>query len=398
VETVAQKNNGIAAAPIAIEAGQTVSGAAVRLRLGIASIGTWVLLSVAGLWAGADRWIADLIGNGFIDAIGTIGLFLLAHALIGAPFDIVGGLLLPRRTGTNTGTPSKFFRGWTRSLALHTGLLWVYAVALYAAATAGGYWLAALTAACGLMLHLVGQRFLATTIGTAPRQTRDSDTGKIAARALRFASADRACSGGIVGWPGMDQVVLPSAWFGLLPVQQLELMASRRHAAIDSGLRSRGVWLAAGWNLGGFMLVAHLVGLSGESVAEIFRLAFAMSLWTFLGLLLLPTPSRMGTHAVDRWLLDHSNCRSGDINELARSMSRLQDEEIHRSRAVESIFHPVPAAANRATTRAAKPSRWAAWNAARTMLVLSLPTLGLLSRAVHCNIGRPDLWMMPPAD
>jgi hypothetical protein len=40
----------------------------------------------------------------------------------------------------------------------------------------------------------------------------------------------------------------------------------------------------------------------------------------------------------------------------------------------------------------------APWNVARAALVLSPCTLGLLSRAVHCNAGRPALWFFPPCD
>ena len=38
------------------------------------------------------------------------------------------------------------------------------------------------------------------------------------------------------------------------------------------------------------------------------------------------------------------------------------------------------------------------WNTARTALFLSWASLGLLSRAVHCNCGRPALWVLFPGD
>jgi hypothetical protein len=40
--------------------------------------------------------------------------------------------------------------------------------------------------------------------------------------------------------------------------------------------------------------------------------------------------------------------------------------------------------------------RLGAWHAARTTLFLSWAGFGLLSRAVHCNSGRPEPWALPP--
>ncbi len=38
------------------------------------------------------------------------------------------------------------------------------------------------------------------------------------------------------------------------------------------------------------------------------------------------------------------------------------------------------------------------WNVARTTLFLSWACGGFLARAVHCNIGRPELWVLFPTD
>jgi hypothetical protein len=64
---------------------------------------------------------------------------------------------------------------------------------------------------------------------------------------------------------------------------------------------------------------------------------------------------------------------------------------------IESIFHPVPSLSNRRalSTRTYPPI---AWHAARMTLFLSWGCAGLLSRAVHCNVGRPELWVMLPTD
>ena len=74
----------------------------------------------------------------------------------------------------------------------------------------------------------------------------------------------------------------------------------------------------------------------------------------------------------------------------------LVDGEHARKPWVEKIFHPTPSTLNRA--QKARRYRWAPWHIARTMLYLSWFSGGLLSRSVHCNVGRPDLWVMTPTD
>jgi hypothetical protein len=68
---------------------------------------------------------------------------------------------------------------------------------------------------------------------------------------------------------------------------------------------------------------------------------------------------------------------------------------------VETIFHPVPARSLRlaALDGTYTPSTaLAAHHAARHALYLAWGLLSPLSRAVHCNVGRPALWVIWPGD
>ena len=85
-----------------------------------------------------------------------------------------------------------------------------------------------------------------------------------------------------------------------------------------------------------------------------------------------------------------------------RTIERLdaeQDDEPERPRAVETVFHPVPSVANR-VARLEEPgaSVRGAWQAARQALFLSWAGWSFLPRAVHCNSGRPGLWVLYPGD
>jgi hypothetical protein len=66
---------------------------------------------------------------------------------------------------------------------------------------------------------------------------------------------------------------------------------------------------------------------------------------------------------------------------------------------VETVFHPIPALRRRiARLEEGRASEGGAWHAARMALFLSWASFGLLGRAVHCNCGRPELWVLLPAD
>ncbi|MEO5633466.1 hypothetical protein [Gaiella sp.] len=144
-----------------------------------------------------------------------------------------------------------------------------------------------------------------------------------------------------------------------------------------------------------------LLGTSAaaNSVTGLATLTLWMTLWSFLGLLVLPSLSRSAVIAADRLAL------SGGIDpaELTRVLGTLdaaQEDEPSRGRLVETVFHPVPALERRVRAIAADdgPDLPKPWNTARTALFLSWASLGLLSRAVHCNCGRPALWVLFPGD
>jgi len=62
------------------------------------------------------------------------------------------------------------------------------------------------------------------------------------------------------------------------------------------------------------------------------------------------------------------------------------------------VFYPIPSAQERLRALGKAPALPVIGNVARTNLFLSLATLTLLGRCVHCNAGRPELWVFPPSD
>lgn len=208
---------------------------------------------------------------------------------------------------------------------------------------------------------------------------------------------DEGFVGGLVGLPGQERLVLPEAWMRALGPEELAIQLARRHAALATGSRLRGVSLALAWNLAGFILSARLTGSDTATLSGLVTTALGFTLWSFVGLLVLPTPSRAGVFEIDRAIGSQGFPASAVAGAL-RTLDARQDGEPDRPTGVEMIFHPVPALNRRIEALRRKASGTGCWHAARMALPLSWAGLGFLSRAVHCNCGRPELWVLLPGD
>jgi hypothetical protein len=159
------------------------------------------------------------------------------------------------------------------------------------------------------------------------------------------------------------------------------------------------------WNLAGFLIAASLLPGANVATADgIVTIALGAGLWNFLGLLLLPTVSRSAVLSMDRQICCEHNLKTPQLANAIRAIHELQDDEPRRGRWIETVFHPIPALENRlgklAEIQVGQGDRnyLRPWHLARMTLYLSWACFGFLSRAVHCNSGRPDLWVMLPCD
>ena len=109
--------------------------------------------------------------------------------------------------------------------------------------------------------------------------------------------------------------------------------------------------------------------------------------------LLLPAASRAAVFAADRAAAD-SGYNPSDW--IAR-FPNLVGEDGNSSPRIQTIFYPIPSAALRLRRLEKTYLRFVPGNLARNNLSYSWATLRLLGRAVHCNVGRPELWVFPPS-
>ena len=348
-----------------------------RLLLGIVNVGFWVSNAAVGL-----VWLArgDTSGIDFP----RIGLIAAAVVAAQSGFDAVGTLLVPAPRPA----ASAFLRRWVPGVVGHTLVLLCVGLLSYASfQLTGGFCSAIVLAMAGLA---VGRQFLLGAIGgvTTRAALRDGVTTLVAE------NASDGFTGGIVGLGRRAMSLLPAQWLTGLPTEQLAAESSRRQWQVARGLPARSFLLVLLWNLLGASIGSRAFGLAARAPAlALLGYACWMTLWAFVGLLLLPTLSRSAIFAADRFAADAGH----DPRSWITHFPDVTGEDGSSRSAVQAIFYPIPSAAARLRRLEQPHSGFILGNLARSNLYFSWATLTLLGRAVHCNVGQPALWVFPPA-
>ena len=372
-----------------------------RLWLGMSGVGSIVVLAAVGLIVDAPARLLPAADAPLSSQLGGLASFVVAYAIVQLPFDLFGGFLLPQWYRRKHPPAAAFLTGLARGVAVHGGLLLVAAIALLLAGRAAGG-LGVVLAAAGLLLLLLrGRVAIAAALSPlelTPSSPVLSETAALPALPTYMAeSADEGFTGAVVGVFQPRLQLLPMRWQNTLDPEFFAVAVRRRQLAIQTGGWWRGRLLAIGFTLAGVGLAAAVVGGDRLATAEgIVSFSLVFTLWSFLGLLVLPTPSRRGVADVDRKLLEAGGDRE-KLEQTIQLLDDLQDRERQRPPVIETIFHPVPSVEARLRGPHA-PGMRGCWDAARTAVFVSAAGLGLLGRAVHCNCGRPALWAFLPVD
>lgn len=370
-----------------------------RLWLGITAVGTIVVLSALALAFDAPGFLNELTGESPVGTLVGLAAFVAVYALVQLPFDLFGGYLLPRAYGRSHPPLRDFVLGVSRGAAVHATVL--FACALWATLAGAVLGVAGVvTAALVSIVVLLGFRArlasLMAPMTLTPSEPSDLDR-EDTLRVLLAETADEGFTGSVLGIARPTGHLLPLRWQRILGVEGLQLALRRRSLAISSGAWRRGRIAAITFTLTGAALAAWLagperLGTAGGTAA----MSLWFTVWSFLGLLTLPTLSRRAVAAIDRRLLDDGSSPEL-LDQTTRALDSLQDDEPQRPGIVEAIFHPVPSVENR-IRGPKRVGSLGAWDVARTAVFLSAGGVGLLGRAVHCNCGRPALWVFWPTD
>lgn len=371
-----------------------------RLWLGISGVGTMVTLSTLGLLFGFSDRLANAFDNTPIGSVQTLFVFLTLYALLHIPFDVFGGYLLPKRFGRQHPPLPVFAARLGRGVAVHLLGLLLISTALYIAATAVGA-VGVVAASILITLVLLAVRSPLARL-TARLTPTPSSIDPVSVRSQQvpiesYKSDDEGFTGGFTGVLRPRRIILPTRWVADLGSPGLEIIRQRRRFAIQRGAWFRGRVLSLFFTWTGIGLVAFSLGDARlSSAAGIIDLSMFFTLWSFVGLLVLPTLSRAGVAEIDGQLR-RQGVSSEDLDRTVRTLDALQDREQARPSGVELIFHPIPSVQNRIDGPRTR-SVIGFLDAARSAVFLSAAGLGLLGRAVHCNCGRPTLWVFLPSD
>jgi len=371
-----------------------------RLWLGISAVGTIVTASALALAFGLPARAAMLVAPSLSGELLLLAGFLAIYAAIQAPFDVLGGYLLPRRFGRPHPSAARFAAILLRGMGVHTLVLALIGLCILAAAreygVPGAISVAILASLALLVVRGPLSRCMASLRSTATACEPIGLRGK-GLHADCVASEDQGFTGGIVGVFRPRSVVVPERWTRLLGTAAFEVVRRRQQFAVLTGSWFRGRALALGFTWTGIAIAAVLVGRDGIGSAQgVVEMSLVFTLWSFLGLLVLPTPSRAGVAEVDGAVRE-SGIDGRLVDETIRKLDTLQDAEAERPTGIELVFHPIPSVQSRIEGPRRQSVR-GFLGAARSAVYLSSAGLGLLGRAVHCNCGRPALWVFLPSD
>ncbi len=375
-----------------------------RLWLGITGVGSTVLLCTAAVTFDLPhRLLNPLADQSFSSAVANIALAWMLHAALLLPVDIAGGLLVVRAK------PSvlRWLAGWLRGVTVQWLIFALSTALLLRTGQQFGLTAAMLVFLLLQVVLLSRQGLIAWMAGgirlrdATPALQEAAREAGITPSAVRIADADDPAFTG--GWTGTDaqRLWIPARWSESLDDAQLAVVLARRATVKRLGLRRRGVLVALAWNTVGFVLATSAPRADLVTAAGFVTMIAWFTLWSFLGVLVLPSLSRPAVFAADAAAL-----RSHDADAVSTTITQLdawQDDEPERGATVETIFHPVPSRGARLRAMQAvpadvPPALGGAWQATRVMLYLSWAGVGGLARAVHCNVGRPSLWVLLPGD
>ncbi len=349
-----------------------------RLRLGITNVGFWVITAVAGL----------VVLRTQRDGLAAVHPWAIALGVLGvqAVFDAVGGWILmppPRRRR------STFLRRWIRGVAVHSlVLVGIGSLGALSLRWTGGFGMGLAVSMLGMAF---GRGFLHRAIVGAPLRPGNCTGG---AAVLFQAVDDPAFTGGIIGLGRRAEVLLPESWRERLPRPELEVELFRRRWQIGQALHLRAFLMLLLWNLAGSLLGTMAFGLAALPTGlALIGLACWMTLWTFISLLVLPALSRAVVLAADRG----AAAAGLDAGTWIRRFPGIIGEDGNPRAVLQNIFYPIPAARIRLRSLARPHTGFVAGNLARNNLYYSWAAFTPLGRAVHCNVGRPALWVFPPS-
>ena len=336
-------------------------------------------------------------------------LVALVYALIQLPFDLFGGYILPHEYGDNPPAFLDFWLKWGRGVAVQSIIFVLAALVLMFVGRSLSFLPFVFTAGLLMFLLVLVQKNVAQWVAGLPLVSHDltpqaaqlDQWGLNLPDILVVESETRAFTGGIVGLPGSDEVIVPAGWFRDLSPDVLAFHLARRAEAIQAGGRRRGVWVALILNLIGLVLTSILLAdrIHLGSVSGVVTIGLGMTVWSFIAIVAMARPTRAAIHTLDRYL-GVLGLETSQVETALSALEERQGDEAATTYALlgESYDTPTVPARLAALGESGFGTDRTAWHAGRTLLYLSWVGMGFLGRALPAQLGRPELWALPPVE
>lgn len=379
-----------------------------RLTLGIVYVGTTVCVSLFFLLAGIPQKLSSLSPEPAYLTFKLIFFSIFIYEVMTFLFDLSGYLI--DRSYQRSDVPfSEYLRDWTHASFHHALILMGMAVFALSSFKLGGVLALVLVMTLMSVFLIWKQGIIASFLSGVRYEEPDQhikaefpENRQGTIPLVSGISKDKNFTGGIVGFPGKETLVLPKLWLDRFSFEELYAELTRRNQAIKSGSRARGVYVAIAFNSIGItissLLAIYLSKTPLDTFAGLLTMSLYFTLWSFIGLLILPRLSHKGVFEVDYLALE-KGVKPDILETTIYKVDKYLEDEHERKQGRDLVFHPIPARSTRLSRIKSKQvAEKGAWNCARYSIFLSITGLSLLGKAVHCNAGRPNLWVLLPCD
>lgn len=367
-----------------------------RLWVGILSVGSWVLLSLYILLniKNLPNALRDLPLS--LSILSFLGFYLA----ISVPFDFIGGFILPHKYERSMESLQQYILSYFRGITFHG--IFLYLISHLFLVLLNMYPISELLVPllvyvlCLQVILALLQPYIARLIGKFTISNSSNPTTQYEI----WDSTDIGFTGGIPFF--RNKSILPKKWVEDFSPDEINLLLNRRNFLKNKSAHFLGISGAILFNLIGVAIGYLGLLYSGITIVENGYFAIllfwssSISLWSFIGLLILPTLSQKATIFGDSaWKSENKNI----IIKLISNLDALQDLEPKRQPQIQKIFHPIASVEIRIQSLGtAHTNSLVSWHIARYTLFYSWSILSFLGRAVHCNVGRPHLWVFLPSD
>ena len=347
-----------------------------RLCLGIVNVGFWFLISLLVL-TNKDYLNANLrTDNPFL-----ITNIYITYITLQFVFDWVGARLL-NKNAFNT----VWFMQWLVGTLLQSGI-WLclfYLISFFS--FKGGLFFSVLLVL--LVLPILQGPF--AVLINLNRYTKEKND-KFYSNSLIINASEKCFTGDVIYY-----------FFHKINVISTEIRSSKYYS-IESMRRSNSINLL--WKTHALLIIWNSFGvLIGEAFnlyesekieLKVLYLASWMTVWSFISLILLTRLSHNSVYACDAIA---KNENKSLLIKWIKHFPDIVGENGHQNPLKQAVFYPIPSIKSRLD--ALKTNRIGTinlGNLTRRNLYLSWGVFNLSARSVHCNVGRPLLWVLPPS-